>query len=259
LTKVADSRRCARCGAEQSGGDLSGRCASCLLELALLAPDDQLDADGDDDALMPETAYRVVTILGADDSGTTYLAEQAQTRRLVTLHVVKLQQPFDDERRRVFRERVAGLQRLRHPVIQPVLEARRTKAGDGCVVAVYLNGPQVARYCQSPRVDGASRARLFSLVCEAIAHAHDRGVPHGRLGPEQVIVRRADETSSVPVVVGFSVFPGAPPGLDADLAGLARIARAIGWTGHGPDTWPSIAALREAVCLALGPTTRTGM
>jgi serine/threonine protein kinase len=244
---VADSRRCPRCGAEESRCDLSGTCASCLLELALLASDDPSPDEGEDAPLVPETAYRVVTILGADESGTTYLAEQAQARRLVTLHVVKLPQPFDDEQRRVFRERVQALRRLDHPIIQPIIDARRTKAGDGCVVAAYLNGTQIARYCQSPQVDDATRARLFSLVCEAMSHAHDQRVPHGRLRPDQVVVRLLNESKAAPVVVGFSVFPGAPPGLEADLAGLDAIARAIGWAGPARD-WTSIDALRDAVC-----------
>jgi eukaryotic-like serine/threonine-protein kinase len=219
-------------------------CPSCLLELALLGPDDPLPEECEDEPLVPEAAYRVVTILAADDSGTTYLAEQDRTKRLVTLHVVKLEQPFDEQRRRAFRERVSALGRLAHPAIQPVIEARRTAAGDGCVVSPFVNGPQLLRYCQSNRVDGRARARLFSTVCEAIAFAHGRGVCHGRLGPDVVVVRLV----SAPVVVGFSVFSGASPDFDADLAGLEAIARSMGWTGPSRGPWASAEALRDAVC-----------
>jgi serine/threonine protein kinase len=225
-------------------------CPSCLLELALLDPGDPCCEDGEDEPLVPEAAYRVVTILGTDDSGTTYLAEQDRTRRLVTLHVVMLSQPFDDARRQAFRERVSLLGRLAHPAIQPIVEARRTAGGDGCVVASFVHGRQLVRYCQSPRVDGPSRARLFSIVCDAIACAHRLGACHGRLGPDMVVVRPEGEDSATPVVVGFSVFPGAAPGFGADLAGLESIARAMGWTGQAQGPWESIETLRAAVCSA---------
>jgi serine/threonine protein kinase len=227
---------------------VSGLCPSCLLELALPAPADPSSDETDDDLLVPETAYRVVTILGADATGTTYLAEQDRTRRLVTLHVVALQPPIDEARRRAFRDRVAALGRLSHPAIQRIIEARRTAAGDGCVVAPYVNGPQLARYCQSPRVDGASLAQIFSTACDAIASAHALGVCHGRLGPDMVIVRPMGDDPAAPVVLGFSVFPAEPPPLDADLRGLEAIARAMGWTGQVPAAWPSIDALRDDVC-----------
>ena len=223
-------------------------CPSCLLELALIPPADSSCDDADDDLLAPETAYRVVTILGADPTGTTYLAEQDRTRRLVTLHVVALQPPIDEARRRAFRERVASLGRLSHPAIQRVIEARRTASGDGCVVAPYVNGPQLSRYCQSPRADAASLARIFSAVCDAIAGAHAQGVCHGRLGPDMVIVRPVGDDPAAPIVLGFSVFPADPPPFDADIRGLETVARAMGWTGKAPPSWPSIGALRDEVC-----------
>ena len=110
-------------------------------------------------------------------------------------------------RRRAFRERVAALGRLSHPAILRIIEARRTAAGDGCVVAPYVNGTQLARYCRSPHVDGALLARIFSAICDAIASAHGQGVCHGRLGPDMVIVRPMGDDPAAPVVLGFSVFP----------------------------------------------------
>jgi hypothetical protein len=49
-------------------------------------------------------------------------------------------------------------------------------------------------------------------------------------------------------VLGFSVFPADPPPFDADIRGLEAVARAMGWTGEAPPSWPSIGALRDEVC-----------
>lgn len=230
---------------------MSGMCPVCLLQLALTAPADSSFDESDEDGadvLVPETPYRVVTILGADATGTTYLAEQGPSRRLVTLHVVELPKPMDEARTRALRERLAALGRLSHPAIQPVIEARRTSSGDACVVAVYVHGSQLARYCQASRVDGAWLERVFSIICDAIASAHRQGVCHGRLGPDMIIVRPVGEVRAAPVVLGFSVVPGEPPAIESDLRGLEAIARAMGWTGQGRPSWPSIEALREDVC-----------
>lgn len=245
---MADTTRCPRCGAADSSTGVSGMCGSCLLELALLPPDDALDGEDDGNAPPTDTAYRVVTILAADAAGSLYLAEEDRTRRLVTLHVVKLEQPADGGGQQAFRDRVLRLRRLVHPAIPAVIDARMTPSGDGCVVAAHVNGPQLRRYCQSAAVDGATRARLFQQVCDAIEYAHRLGICHGRLGPDSVIVRMDEPGGPSPMVLGFSLAPTLAPGPAADLAGLASIARSMGWTGAAPDTWPSIEALRDKVC-----------
>jgi serine/threonine protein kinase len=254
---VADGCRCPRCGGRATAApETSGLCPTCLLELALPAPEGPGTDEDDAEAVLPESTYRVLTILGTDDAGTTYLAEQERTRKLVTLHVVRLVAASDEAARLAFRERAAALARLSHPAIQPVVEVRRTASGDACVVAAFVTGPQVVRYCQSPAVGDAERVRLFAEVCDAVAHAHRQGVCHGRLGPDKVVVRPVGQNPPSPVVVGYSVCGGEVPRPDDDLRGLESIARSMGWTGDAPESWASVAALRERVCVAWG--VRTG-
>jgi eukaryotic-like serine/threonine-protein kinase len=245
---VGEHRRCPACGSERpAGSHAEGPCPFCLLGLALTPA----EADAVEDAadlLVPETEYRVLTILGTDAAGTTYLAEQERPRRLVTLHVAKLGLPSSEQQRREIRDRAAALERLFHPAIQPIIEARRTATGDGCVVGAYVQGQQLTRYCQSSRVDDEGRATVFATICDGVDYAHGQGVCHGRLTPDMVVMRPTEGDPAAPVLVGFSLFDGSPPGVDADIEGLEAIARALGWSGPAPARWESVRSIRDTVC-----------
>lgn len=246
---MADRPRCPQCGADRgSQVRVGGLCPACLLQLALAPRVEEADDEAEEaDLLVQDREYRVVTILDADSSGTTYLAEQARPRRLVTLHVVALGHPLDAGSLAAFRARVAALGRLAHPAIQPFVEARRTRDHAGCVVSVYIHGRQLARAVASFAMDGDARARLFTTICGALSHAHRQGVTHGRLGPQAIVVRQDAAGVAQPVVVGFSVFAGPVPDIAADLDGLVAIARTLGWSGGLERTASSADELREAV------------
>jgi serine/threonine protein kinase len=205
-------------------------------------------AEDDADLPVSEEEYRVLTILGTDAAGTTYLAERERSRGLVAMHLVKLGPPSSERQRLAVRDRAAALERLSHPAIQPIIQARRTATGDGCVVAAYVQGQPLARYAQSPRVDDETRAAVFETICDAVADAHRQGVCHGRLGPEVVVMRSSGVAPATPVLVGFSLFDGPAPGIDADIAGLETIARVLGWSGTAPARWESVRSIRDAVC-----------
>ena len=230
---VDEPARCAHCDTVRGGPGLPGLCPACLLGLAL-AGDDGGEAgdESGNDALIPSATYRVLTILASEGGRTTYLAEQAHTRRLVTLDVVKPPQPEDPASNGALRLRLAALKQLEHPAIARVIDGRHTPSGDFCVVAHHVTGPRLDRYCETRHIDPAGRARLFALVCEAVAYGHRRGVSHGRLRPEFVIASGPREAMT-PIVTGYSVVPGRTPTEEDDRAGLEILALAMGC--DGPD------------------------
>ncbi len=75
-------------------------------------------------------------------------------------------------------------------------------------------------------MDAASRARLFAVVREIVAGGHRSGVCHGRLRQDLVIVSGSSRDPK-PVVLGYSVTPGAAPSAEDDAAGLAAVARGL--------------------------------
>lgn len=236
--------RCRQCGTVSAGAGERGLCPACLLGLALEA---NADDGADDDGSFPGPVYRVLTVLSSECDRTTYLAEQDDTRRTVTLDVVKISPEGDPDTLAECRERLRALLRWRARGAAHVIDGRVTPAGDFCVVSVYVKGQRLDRYCDSRKLGPEERRRLFAAICDTMADAHRNRVCHGRLRPDLVVATGSGDDAR-PTVLGFSLTPGRAPTVADDVAGLESIARAMGWRRAGLPPCTSVDAVREAVC-----------
>lgn len=245
-----DPTGCPRCGGTSSGIGRAKLCPSCLLGLALEAGD--APVSGEPAALSPPV-YRVLTVLASETERTTYLAEEDGTRELLALDVVRPVRAAGGVEPSWIDERLRALTRWSHPSVPRVVGGRRTATGDYCVIARYASGPPLDRYCESKRLDGPTRARLFARVCEAVSDGHRHGVCHGRLRPDLVVAgSTGDEV--VPLILGYSMPPEGLPAVADDLAALELVARAMGWQGPPGRAWRSVDELAAAAS-ADWPTT----
>jgi serine/threonine protein kinase len=148
--------------------------------------------------------YRLLEQIGEGGMGTVYLAEQTHpVRRQVALKVIK---PGMDSRRVVARfeaERQA-LALMDHPNIARVLDAGATDLGRPYFVMEYVPGVPMTRFCDEARLTVEERLRLFIPVCDAIQHAHQKGIIHRDVKPTNVIVTLYDG-KPVPKVIDFGV------------------------------------------------------
>ena len=220
---MTDPFRCPQCGAISAGAGPCSLCPACLLGLAFEADP---DSDADDEESLRAPVCRVLTVLSAEGDRTTYLAEEAGTRRLVTLDVVKLPRDGSGEALSSCRERLRALMRWSHPGAPRVVGGRLSPAGDFCVVAHYVKGQRLDRFCEAQKLDAAARARLFAVVCDTIASGHQGGVSHGRLRPDLVVASGSTHDPR-PVVLGYSVTPGRSPTAEDDAAGLEAVASGL--------------------------------
>lgn len=244
--------RCRQCGAPASTGMLpAALCPACLFALALRED----DAVSDGEAAL---TYRVLTVLAGDEDRTTYLSEQFPARRLVTLEVVRAG-AVEGLTPASFDLRLKSLARLTHAGIARILDGRVTAAGDYCVMAQYLPGPPIDRYCERHQLALVDRVRLFSTLCRTVEQCHAHSVIHGRLASDVVVVVGSGDDLR-PVVTGFSVCSDRATVAD-DVSGLRSVLDAMGVgdaraaAPHGasvPSPFPSVAVLREAAeCLQL--------
>lgn len=239
---MTDRLHCAKCGTASAGSALRSLCPSCLLQLALEPGD---GAERADEEAPPDEAYRVQTVLASGHDRVSYLAEHTGTRRLVTLDVVRLPPAGEDRELGRCAERLRALVRWTHPCAARVLEGRHTPSGDFCVVAEFVAGPRLDRYCESRRVDAATRASLFDVVCETVTDGHRHGICHGRLRPE-LVVATGSGRGVVPIVLGYSITPGHTPTVADDVSGLVALARSMGWPGPPGTPVSSVDGLRDA-------------
>ena len=132
--------------------------------------------------------YKLLQQIGEGGMGTVFMAEQSQpVQRRVALKIIK---PGMDSRQVVARfeaERQA-LALMDHPSIARVLDAGTTESGRPYFVMELVKGVPITRYCDEHRLTPKQRLELFVPVCQAVQHAHQKGVIHRDLKPSNVLV-----------------------------------------------------------------------
>src|SRR5947199_6045798 len=87
-----------------------------------------------------------------------------------------------------------------HAHIARVLEAGTTGAGRPYFVMELVKGTPITRYCDENRLTPRERLELFLPVCQAVQHAHQKGVIHRDLKPSNVLVAPYDGKPVVKVI-----------------------------------------------------------
>ncbi len=148
--------------------------------------------------------YRLLEKLGEGGMGVVYLAEQTEpVERRVALKIIK---PGMDTQQIIARfeaERQA-LAMMDHPHIAKVLDAGSTEQGRPYFVMELVHGVPITDYCDQWHLSLRKRLALFIPVCEAVQHAHQKGVIHRDIKPSNVLVALYDDRP-IPKVIDFGV------------------------------------------------------
>ncbi len=91
-----------------------------------------------------------------------------------------------------------------HPNIARVLDAGVTGSGRPYFVMELVNGEKITDYCDRKCLSLRHWLELFVQVCEAIQHAHQKGVIHRDIKPSNILVRDHDGRA-VPKVIDFGI------------------------------------------------------
>ena len=148
--------------------------------------------------------YKLLQQIGEGGMGVVYMAEQAEPiARRVALKIIK---PGMDSRQVIARfeaERQA-LALMDHVNIARVLDAGTTEQGRPYFVMELVHGVPITQYCDDQRLTPRQRLELFVAVCQAIQHAHQKGIIHRDIKPSNVMVTLYDG-NPVPKVIDFGV------------------------------------------------------
>jgi serine/threonine protein kinase/Tfp pilus assembly protein PilF len=148
--------------------------------------------------------YKLIEEIGEGGMGTVYMAQQTEpVKRLVALKLIK---PGMDSRQVLARfntERQA-LALMEHANIARVLDAGATGTGRPYFVMELVKGMPLTKYCDEHRLTPKDRLELFIPVCQAIQHAHQKGIIHRDIKPSNVLVALYDG-KPVAKVIDFGV------------------------------------------------------
>jgi serine/threonine protein kinase len=148
--------------------------------------------------------YELIDVLGEGGMGIVYLAEQTHPiRRRVALKVIKL---GVDSRRATarFESERQALALMDHPNIARVFEAGATEDGRLYFAMEYVPGRPINDFCDEARLSVKERVRLFADVCDAVQHAHQKGVIHRDLKPSNILVS-TQGTQPTAKIIDFGV------------------------------------------------------
>lgn len=185
--------------------------------------------------------YCLVEQIGEGGMGIVFVAEQREpVRRRVALKVIK---PGMDTRQVIARFEIERqiLAILEHPNIARVLDGGTTDQGRPYFVMELVKGIPITAYCQQAKISLTERLKLFATVCQAVQHAHQKGIIHRDIKPSNVMVTMLDGQAMVKVIdfgiakivqlglgesaaqTGFSQLVGTPMYMSPEQAALSAV------------------------------------
>ena len=148
--------------------------------------------------------YKILEKVGEGGCGVVYVAEQTEpVRRRVALKVIKLGMDTKQVVGRFEAERQA-LALMDHPNIAKVLDAGTTETGRPYFIMELVRGIRITDYCDQNKLSTRERLDLFIKVCQAVQHAHQKGIIHRDIKPSNILVTLHDGVP-VPKVIGFGI------------------------------------------------------
>ncbi len=149
--------------------------------------------------------FKLLQQIGEGGCGIVFMAEQEEpVRRRVALKIIK---PGMDTRNVIARfeaERQA-LALMDHPNIAKIFHAGATESGRPYFVMELVRGIKITDYCDQHSLTTRERLELFVQVCQAVQHAHQKGVIHRDIKPSNILVTTTSEDAALPVVIDFGI------------------------------------------------------
>ncbi len=153
--------------------------------------------------------YTIRGTLGQGGMGVVYLAQQERPRRTVALKLLRAS-VYGSSALRRFEHEAEVLGMLQHPGIAAIFEAGAADMGKGpqpYIAMEYIDGPSLSSFARRNNLSIEDRCRLVAQVCDAVHHAHQRGVIHRDLKPGNILV----DPSGRPKVLDFGVSRAVDP------------------------------------------------
>src|SRR5581483_5567590 len=172
-------------------------------------------------------AYKLIEKLGEGGCGVVYLAQQEEpVRRKVALKLIR---PGMDTKRVIARfeaERQA-LALMDHPWIAKVFDAGTTQTGHPFFAMELVPGMKLTRFCNERQFSVRQRLELFLRVCQAVQHAHQKGVIHRDLKPSNILVSDQDG-EAVPKIIDFGIAKATQGPASMDLTSVTGFEQLVG-------------------------------
>ncbi|MCA8953385.1 MAG: serine/threonine protein kinase [Planctomycetes bacterium] len=194
--------------------------------------------------------YELEAELGEGGMGVVYRARQREpVQRTVALKVLKpvLGGAFAEPLLRRFEDERQTLASLDHTGIATIFDAGVARDGRPFFAMELVDGAAITRFCDRERLDLRARLALLAEVCDAVHHAHGRGIVHCDLKPSNVLVTHQDGRPLVKVI-DFGIARAIDASSAGGTAGYVSPERSAGAAaGPGADVYSLGVVLKQLV------------
>src|SRR5262245_22761438 len=149
--------------------------------------------------------YTLLQQIGEGGCGVVFMAEQEEpVRRQVALKIIK---PGMDTKSVIARFEIErqALALMDHPDIAKVFDAGATEDGRPYFVMELVEGVRITDYCDQHSLSTKARLELFVQVCDAIQHAHQKGIIHRDIKPSNILVTAGADGKPVSKIIDFGI------------------------------------------------------
>lgn len=147
--------------------------------------------------------YRLLQVIDDSTSSTLWMAERNQ--RVAEFVAIKIVAAAANDFLIRYEAQKHALALLDHPDIARPHACGMTPAGRPYLVTELLHGTPITKFCDDQKLSLLARVRLFIQACDAIHHAHLKGVVHADLQPSNILVRWGDQGQPVVKVTDFGI------------------------------------------------------
>lgn len=160
--------------------------------------------------------YTIQRVLGSGGMGVVYVAQQDRPRRTIALKVIRPAMTSPAMLKR-FEAEAEILGRLHHPGIAQIYEAGLSE-GRPFLAMELVDGPSLIEHAERRGLNTRERLELAARVCDAVQHAHQKGVIHRDLKPSNILVDAGSSATPAAETAAEFSHVGQPKVLDFGVA-----------------------------------------
>lgn len=155
--------------------------------------------------------YFVTEFLGGDEDSFAFLADDKLSSDKMVLVRLLLGQDADEVYGSILDDEIVALSHISHPNIARLIDSGRFTDGTRFLVSEYIDALSVNDVLSiHGKLDGVRTARIIRQIANALSEAHQEGIIHRDLRPENIIVTPGDNDSERAVLVNFEASNGEP-------------------------------------------------
>lgn len=153
-----------------------------------------------------EGRFEILSVLGVGGVGVVYKARHVHMNKTVAIKVLLPSLVSDDSDLNRFKQEASTASNLTHPSIVSIFDFGIASDGNAYLVMEYLDGCDLDDLIAGEgRLHPELFLRIFCQVCDALHHAHRRGVIHRDMKPSNIMVIDTEEASNLVKIVDFGL------------------------------------------------------